>query len=217
VYGPKVNYRETLRDPVTVEGECVRQSGTTGLFAKVAVEFEPYKGDEPISVGRRIKPDALLPVYVDAAERGIRGALQSGDLGYPVINVRATVVGGQMDQQFSNEVAFEAAGANAVNQALKGNMVLLEPVMHLEVTVPEEFVGAVTADLGARRAEIDEHLIRGKLHVIEARVPLAKMFDYADKVRSLTQGRAGYTMEPHAYAPAPDEVLHAHLHGGEFG
>src|SRR5262249_39767781 len=144
-----------------------------------------------------------------AAEHGIRGALQSGDLGYPVINVRVVLLGGALDQQFSNEIAFEAAGADAVNRALKDNVVLLEPVMHLEVTVPEEYLGPVTAAPNARRAEITEMHARGKLRVIEALVPLAKTFDYSEKVRSLTQGRADWTMEPHAYAPAPDEVLRA--------
>jgi elongation factor G len=99
--------------------------------------------------------------------------------------------------------------------ALRDNIVLLEPVMHLEVTVPEEYLGAVTADLGARHADIREVLVRGKLRVIEALVPLARVFDYADKVRSLSQGRASATMEPSAYAEAPAEVLRALLHPEE--
>src|SRR5262249_10465302 len=148
--------------------ECVKQAGTAGLFAKVNVEFEPSKGAQSIVVESRLKPDILLPAYVAAAEKGIRGAAFSGELGFPVINVRAVIVGGKMDVQFSNDVAFEAAGADAVNRALKGNMVLLEPVMHLEVTVPEEFLGAVAADLNARRAVISQLLTRGKLRVIEA-------------------------------------------------
>ncbi len=113
----------------------------------------------------------------------------------------------------SNEVAFQAAGADAVNRALKNNIVLLEPVMRLEVTVPEEFLGAVASDLNARRAEITTMMSRGKLRVVEALAPLARMFDYSDKVRSLTQGRASWTMEPHAYAPAPPEVLRGFLGG----
>jgi elongation factor G len=204
---PRVSYRETLRNAVEVEGEFVKQAGTTGWFAKVRVVFEPAQEEQPITVASRLKPDMLLPAYVAAAEQGIRGALQSGELGYPVMNVRATIVKGEMDLQLSNEVAFQAAGQDAVNKALRGNIVLLEPVMHLEVTVPEEYLGPVTADLNARRAEITQILTRGKLRVITALVPLARMFDYSDKVRSLTQGRAGWTMEPHAYAAAPDEVL----------
>ncbi|HMC90668.1 MAG TPA: elongation factor G, partial [Gemmataceae bacterium] len=142
--------------------------------------------------------------------------LQSGELGYPVINVQATIVKGQMDQEMSNEVAFQAAGADAVNKALKDNFVLLEPVMRLEVTVPEEYLGPVTADLNGRRAEIEQLFTRGKLRVIEAIVPLARMFDYSDKVRSLSQGRAGWTMEPHAYRPAPEETLRGLLGTSDF-
>jgi elongation factor G len=204
---PRVSFRETLRDAIRVTGECVRQAGTTGLFAKVVVEFEPFKGEQPVTVAHRLKPDVLLPAYLAAAEQGIRGALESGDLGFPVLNVKATVVGGEMEEQFSNETAFMQAGADAVHKALRENIVLLEPVMRLEVTVPEEFLGPITADLNARRAQISDVLLRGKLRVVLAVVPLRQMFDYADKVRSLSQGRASSTMEPFEYQPAPDEVL----------
>jgi elongation factor G len=213
---PRVSYRETLARSIRVEGECVKQAGTAGLFAKISAEFEPIGGNEPNAVRNRAKPEALLPAFLAAAEQGIRGALQSGDLGYPVINVRATILDGKMDAQFSNEVAFEAAGADAVNKALRDNAVLLEPVMHLEVTVPEEYLGPVTADLNARRAEITEVLARGKLRVIEARIPLAQTFDYSENVRSLSQGRADWTMEPHSYAPAPPDILRSFF-GGEEG
>jgi elongation factor G len=207
---PLVSYRETLRRPVRVTGEF-KQPGATGMFAQVAVDFEPFRSEHPITVESRVSPDSLPAEFVAAAEHGIRGALQSGELGYPVINVKGTILRGQMDQQFSNEMAFEAAGADAVNQALKDNVVLLEPVMHLEVEVPEEFLGSVTADLNARRAEISELLTRGKWRVIEALVPLARTFDYSEKVRSLTQGRASWTLEPHSYVPAPPDVLRGFL------
>ncbi|HLJ94527.1 MAG TPA: elongation factor G [Gemmataceae bacterium] len=213
---PRVSYRETLRNPIEVEGECVRQAGTTGLFAKVKVAFEPAQDEQPITVSSRLKPDILPPAYVTAAEQGIRGALHSGELGYPVINVRATILGGTMDLELSNEVAFQAAGANAVHQALRDNITLLEPVMHVEVTVPEEYLGPVTADLNARRAEITQLVARGKLRMVAALVPLARMFDYSDKVRSLTQGRAGWTMEPHSYAAAPEEVLRQLFGSSDF-
>jgi elongation factor G len=206
---PRVSYRETLKHAVTTEGECVRQAGTAGLFARVSVELSPAKANQTVKVSNRVPDETLPPNFIAAAEQGIRGALQSGELGYPVINVQAVLVGGEMDQQFSNEVAFEAAGADAVNKALRDNVVLLEPVMHLEVTVPEEYLGAITADMNARRAEITEVHARSKLRVIEALVPLAKTFDYSEKVRSLSQGRADWTMEPHSYAPAPPGVLDA--------
>jgi elongation factor G len=142
--------------------------------------------------------------------------LQSGELGYPVIDVQATITAAQVQPDLSNDIAFQAAGADAVHQALRGNMVLLEPVMRTEVTVPEDYLGPVSADLNARRASISELLTRGKLRVIEALVPLRLMFDYSDKVRSLTQGRAGWTMEPAAYAPVPDDVLRQMLNPDNF-
>jgi elongation factor G len=210
---PRVSYRETVRQPIEVEGECVRQAGTAGLFAKLKVHVERVHGEQPITVVSRVPPDKLLPEYLAAAEQGIRGALLSGDLGYPVIDVRVTILDGQMDQQFSSDVAFQAAGTDAIHKALRDNIILLEPVMHCEVTVPEEYLGPVTADLNARRADISQVLVRGKLRTIEARVPLSRMFDYSDTVRSLSQGRAGWTMEPEAYAPVPEEFMRG-LHEG---
>ncbi|MSR31236.1 MAG: elongation factor G [Gemmataceae bacterium] len=208
---PRVSYRESLKSPLRVEGECIRQTGATGLFAKLTVSFAPWippsRDADPIRVTHKLKPGDLPPLLLEAAETGIRMGLQSGELGYPVINVQATIEGAKMDEQLSNEVAFQVAGNQTVQLALKNNMELLEPVMKLEVTLPEEYLGPITADLNARRAEIREIHAQGKLRVVEAIVPLAKMFDYADKVRSLSQGRASSTMEPHAYAAAPESVL----------
>ncbi len=215
VYPPRVSYRETIREPRRVVGECVRQAGTSGLFAKVSVNFEPYAGPEPIRVETNVGEDVLSPLFLASAEQGIRGALDSGELGFPVMKVRATIVGGELDEQFSSETAFQAAGADAVHKAMRDNIVLLEPKMALEVTVPEEYLGPITSDLNARRAEITEIHARGRLRVVEATVALRQMFDYADKVRSLSQGRASSTMEPFAYEAAPDEVLRALLHPDE--
>jgi elongation factor G len=212
---PRVSYRETLRAPVTVEGEMARHGPGGGLFAKVRVVFEPHRGDESVVVTSRAGPEELTPLFVAAAEQGIRGALASGELGYPVMNVRAAIVGGEMDPQLSNEIAFQAAGADAVHKAMRGNMVLLEPWMRLEVTVPEEYLGPITGDLSARRAEINKLENRNRVCQVEALVPLAKVFDYAGEVRSLSQGRASSSMEPYAYRPAPDDVLRALLHPDE--
>jgi elongation factor G len=123
-----------------------------------------------------------------------------------VINVRAIIEHAEFDEQLSNEAAFQAAGADAVHQAMRSNFVLLEPVMRLEVSVPEEYFGPISADLNARRGEIQETHVRGSLRIIEALVPMEKLFDYSDKVRSLSQGRASATMEPHSYRPAPDDA-----------
>jgi len=202
---PRVSYRETVRRHARAEGEGNARAATANLFAKVVVEVEPCKGEQAVTVVNQLPPDRLPPEFAAAAERGIRGALQSGEIGYPLINVKATIRDGQLDPELSTEMAFEVAGGDAVNRAIKDNVVLLWPVMRLEVTVPEEFLGPVTGDLRARRADITQTIPRGKLHVIEAEVPLARMFDYSEKVRSLTQGRASWTMEPSAYAEAPEE------------
>jgi elongation factor G len=204
---PLVSYRETLNKSARVWGECIRQTGGNPLFARVQIAFEHFRGEQPITIINSVGSEKLPPLFAHAVEQGIRSALQSGEVGYPVIDVKATILDAETHATDSNEVAFQASAADAVNQALKDNITLLEPVMHLEVTVPDAYLGPVTADLNARRAEITEMHSRGNLRVIEALVPLARMFDYADAVRSLSQGRATYTMEPHRYAPAPDEVL----------
>jgi elongation factor G len=211
---PRVSYRETLKKSIKTQGECVKQTGTTGLFAKVSVDFEPIAVEKGVDVVNKIPAEMLPGELMAAVEQGIRFALQSGELGYPVIGVKATLRSAQMQEGVSNDIAFQAAGADAVNRALKGNMTLLEPVMRTEVMVPEEYLGPVTADMNARRAEIREVITRGKLRVIEALVPLAKMFDYSDKVRSLTAGRATWTMEPSAYAPVDAETRRQMESGG---
>jgi elongation factor G len=212
---PRVSYRETIRTAKTVTGECIKQASQAGLFAKLHVAFEPYKGEESIVVESRLPPDALPPLFVAAAEQGVRGALDSGELGFPVMNVKAVILNGEMDEQLSNDTAFAAAGADAVHRAMHDNIVLLEPWMKLEVTVPDEFLGPVTSDLTARRAEINKLENRDGVCTVETIVPLSRMFDYADKVRSLSQGRASSSMEPYRYRPAPEDVLRALLHPEE--
>ncbi|MFN4259538.1 MAG: elongation factor G [Gemmataceae bacterium] len=200
---PYVSYRETLRQPRLVQG------GVPRLETYVEVYFEPVRSTtaaapEVVEAG----DVAHVPKPLrEAALQGVKGSLLSGDLGFPVINVRAEIRGYTLHPELSTEVAVQAAGADAVLKALKDNAVLLEPVMALEVTIPEDYLGPVSADLNARRATITEMHTRGNLRVLEALIPLAKMFDYSDKIRSLTQGRASWTMEPHAYEPAPDEVM----------
>jgi elongation factor G len=203
---PRVSYRETLKKAIKLEGECVKQAGTTGLFAKVTVDFGPIAVEQGVVVVNQIADEAMPAEFTLAAEQGIRYALQSGELGYPVIGVKATMRSAQMQEELSSEVAFQAAGADAVHKALKGNMTLMEPVMQTEVTIPEEYLGPVTGDMQARRAMMGEILVRGKLRVVQALVPLAKMFDYSDRIRSLTQGRASWTMAPSAYAPVDPEA-----------
>ena len=209
---PQVSYRETLKRGITVVGECDRMIGGKNVFARVTAEFAVRKADQPVTVMNKLKPNALPAPFPDVIVRGLKSALQSGGLGYPVLDVHATLIDATFDPERSTEPAYEAAAADAVAKAFsRENMQLLEPWMKLCVTVPDESMGNVFAYLLARRGEIDRQASNGRLTEIEARVPLVKMFDYADDLRSLTQGRAGSTMEPHAYAPAPDDVLRSFL------
>ena len=207
---PRVSYRETLRRPIRLWGECSRVVAGNTISAKVELALVHLHSSQPITIVNKLpeaKRAALSPAFLTAIEQGIRGGLSSGEVGYPVIDVQVTICDVHVHDTDSTEVAFQIAATDAVTRALRDNITLLEPVMHLEVTVPEQFLGPVTADLQARRAEISELTSRGNLRTIVAQAPLAAMFDYADAVRSLSQGRASYTMEPRRYAPAPDEVL----------
>jgi elongation factor G len=202
---PRVNYRETLKSSVTTEGECVRQN--PAMFAKLFVRFERATREQPTSVVNRVSPEKLPPLLAAAAERGVKFGLQSGEVGYPVMNVHATIVDAQVDPALSKDEAFEFAGADAVQKALRSNIVLLEPIMRVEVQVPDEFFGPISADLNAKGAHIERTDQRNRWWTIDALVPLSKMFDYAEQARSLSQGRASSTMEPHSFGPAPPEVL----------
>jgi elongation factor G len=214
---PRVSYRETVGAEKAVEGVFDRVIGSTAVTARVGLAVRPAAGEKQVPIHYAITPGEFAPGTIAALEQAVRGALESGLLGYPVINVAVTVTALADNSAVPpalNELAVQAAAADAVNQALRDNMVLLEPIMHVEVHVPEESLGPVTADLSARRAEIDHTAPRGKWWVVEARAPLAKMFDYADKLRSLSQGRASSSMEPHSYREAPPEVLQSFFEGG---
>jgi elongation factor G len=216
---PLVSFRETVRTALRAEGEFDRVIGGTATRAKVTLTLKPDAGDKHLPIDYAIDRATVNPTIAAALEQGIRGALESGQIGYPVINVRAIVEGLTDSPEVApsnNEIAVQAAAADAVNRAMRDNMALLEPIMRVEVAVPEESLGPVTADLSARRAEIQASSPRGKWWVVVALAPLRTMFDYADALRSLSQGRASSTMEPHSYAAAPDEVLKAILEGGAY-
>ena len=204
---PRVSYRETVKGRARAWGECIHQTGGHGLFAKVEVEIEPHKDEQSVTVESRIKPGVIPAEFIPVIESALHDEARSGGtLGYPMIDVKITLLSGVSHETDSSDPAFRAAAADAFRKAIhEAGMLLLEPIMRLEVVVPDEYFGDVIADLNSRRAEIADTHARGKLRVIEARVPLDRMFGYASSVRSLSQGRASYTLEPHAYAPAPDE------------
>ncbi|GIW85793.1 MAG: elongation factor G [Isosphaeraceae bacterium] len=210
---PRVSYRETIQKAVHgVQGQCIRQVGGAGLFAKVTLDVEPEpqpKGQPTVRFVNAIKGGVIPSAFYPAIEQSIREAARSGgQTGYPLVDLKVTLVDGQAHEVDSNELAFRFAAADAFDRAIReAGPVLLEPVMKLEVVTPEEYLGDIMADLLARRCEITNTHERGRLRVIDAKAPLESMFGYSTAVRSLSQGRASYSMEPLEYAPAPDAKL----------
>jgi elongation factor G len=203
---PRVSYREMLRSPRTVEVE-VRQVGQREVFAWLKVEFTNHRSPAPVTVANFVPSESLPAAFGYAAEEGLRDALQTGEFGFPMINVQAKVLEARFDPQLSSEDAFTRAAVEAYRDATRGNVQLLEPIMRVRVTTPAEFLGNVIGDLAQHRGQVErQESIGGDLFEVEAFVPLAELFDYADRVRSLSQGRAASTMEPHSYEPAPDKV-----------
>jgi len=208
---PKVAYKETILASAQAEGRFIRQTGGRGQFGVVVLVVEPFEpdpGEEPISFEDATKGGVVPREYIPSVARGVRDAASSGPLaGYPMLNIRVKLIDGKHHPVDSSDIAFQQAGALGFNAAVeKANPVFLEPMMRLQVTTPQEYLGAVTGDLNSRRAEICEMEQRGRYRVLTAIVPLAEMFGYTTRLRSLTQGRATSTMEPHSYAPAPAQV-----------
>jgi len=204
---PRVAYKETIKAATTARGQLIKQTGGRGQYAKVTIRVEPDPGTMRVRFEDKVRGGAIPRQFIAAVEEGIQESAASGPLwGYPLINVVVTLTDGDFHEVDSSDVAFNAAASQALTKAVEqAGLVLLEPVMRLEVVLPEQYLGDVLADLNNRRAEISEIKARGKLRFIEGRVPLATMFGYATAVRSVTQGRASFTMEPLAYAPVPEQ------------
>jgi elongation factor G len=209
VHKPRVSYRESVRKAVEAEGVCHRQTAGESHYAKVRIRLEPSSGGEAVSVVNTLKPDRLPEAMVAVLEQTLRDEAQAGGiLGHPLMNVRLSVLDVDFRAGETTEEAVREAAAVAVREALQaGGIVLLEPIMKLEVTTPDQFLGNIQADLNARRAMIVNSERRGHLSVLEAHVSLAQMFGYSTQVRSLSQGRATYSMEPLKYSEAPPDVL----------
>ena len=185
-------------------------------FARLTIRMEPFAADPrseypaaPIAVPTSEAAAGLPPEYLTAAMEVLGELGQGGGmLGFPLMHVKMTVLGGETHETESNELAFRLAAADAFNKGLReAGMVLLEPIMSIEVNVPDENLGDIVSDLQQRRAIITRTQSRGNATVIEAQAPLASLFGYANAMRSLSQGRATCTMEPASYGPAPQEVL----------
>jgi len=209
VHNPRVSYRETVGKAVRVTGRCRRAMGGQQLSAEVAISLEPFEGGAtPVVVVPAPEQNLPAEFLAAASEVLVEHGTGGGLLGFPLMHVKITVLGGRVHETESNELAFRLAAADAFNKALReAGILLLEPIMRLEVTTPEDSLGEIVSDLQQRRALITHTHTRGKNTVIDAHAPLAELFGYSSAMRSLTQGRATCTMEPCSYGPAPPDVL----------
>jgi elongation factor G len=204
---PQVAYKETITRAARTEGRYIKQSGGSGEFGVVKIEVEPGPPGSGFVFENALKGQAIPREYVPAIREGCEGATQSGELaGYPVVDVKVRLLDGQAHDVDSSERSFKIAGSLAMREALReGRPVLLEPLMSVEVVAPAEFVGVVQGDLNARRGSITGLEARAGAQVVGALVPLAQMFGYVNALRSMTQGRATYTMQFSRYSQVPDE------------
>ncbi|MDQ3413234.1 MAG: elongation factor G, partial [Chloroflexota bacterium] len=202
---PQVAYKETITVPIRAEGRHIRQSGGKGQYGHVIVEFAPQERGVGYEFVDKIVGGSIPREYISPVDQGIRESmLTGGQAGFPVVDLKATLVDGSYHDVDSSEMAFKIAGSLAVKEAIRrGKPAILEPVMEVEVTTPDEFMGDVIGDLNARRGQIQGMEERAGAQVVRAFVPLASMFGYATDLRSATQGRAVYSMQFDHYAPLP--------------
>jgi elongation factor G len=205
---PQVAYKESISTSSDARTKFVKQTGGRGQYAHVVINVEPNRGGDDFIFENKIVGGAIPKEYIPAVEQGVRNAMSGGVIaGYPMVGVRVALVDGSFHEVDSSEIAFKMAGSLAFKEAAhKANPVLLEPIMDVEVVVPQEYMGDVMSDLNSRRGKIGGMYQRADAQVIAARVPLAKMFGYATDLRSLTQGRAVYTMQFSRYEDLPANV-----------
>jgi elongation factor G len=205
---PQVAYKETIRKGVEQQGRFIRQTGGRGQYGDVWIKLEPQAPGTGFEFVDAIKGGSIPREYIPAVEKGVREATENGALaGYPIVDVKVTLFDGSYHDVDSSEIAFKIAGSMAFKEAArKASPVLLEPIMSVEVVVPEEFMGDVIGDISARRGKVLGMDTRPAAQAIDARVPLAEMFGYATDLRSMTQGRATYTMQFSHYEPVPAAV-----------
>ena len=206
---PQVSYKETIRNKVKVEGKFIRQSGGRGQYGHVWLEMEPLEPGKGIEFESKIVGGVVPKEYIKPIEEGVREAAETGVLaGYPVIDFKATLVDGSYHEVDSSEMAFKIAGSMAFKEGCKqAKSVILEPIMKVEITVPEEYMGDVIGDVNSRRGRLEGMEPEGGNQVIRAFIPLSEMFGYATDLRSKTQGRGTYSMEPSHYEEVPKSVL----------
>ena len=205
VGAPQVAYKETIRKAVDQETKYSRQTGGKGQYGHVKIHVEPNESGKGYEFENKVVGGAIPKEYIPAVDAGIRGAMLSGTVaGYPVVDVKVTLYDGSYHEVDSSEMAFKIAGSMAFKEAMrKADPTLLEPIMKVSVIVPEEYMGDVIGDISARRGQIQGYEMRAGAQQIDAFVPLAEMFGYATDLRSRTQGRGQYTMEPSHYIELP--------------
>lgn len=208
VGNPQVAYRETIKNTAKAEGKYIRQSGGRGQYGHCLLRVDTKNRGEGFEFLNEITGGSIPREFIPAIEKGVIEALENGILaGYPVVDLSVAVYDGSFHDVDSSEIAFKIAGSMAVQEACKqGTLVLLEPIMKMEVTTPEDFMGDVIGDLSSRRAQILNTEIRAKTRIITALVPLAEISRYATILRSITQGRASYYMEPSHYDEVPSQI-----------
>jgi elongation factor G len=212
VGAPQVAYRETIRKPVgRVEGKFIRQSGGKGQYGHVVIDLEPGEPGTGFEFISKIVGGVVPKEYIPPIEQGIKETCESGILaGYPVIDLKVTLVDGSYHDVDSSEMAFKIAGSIAIKDAvMKASPVLLEPMMKVEVEVPEDYIGSIIGDLNSRRGQIEGQTVEMGIAKVTAKVPLAQMFGYATDIRSKTQGRGVFTMEFSHYEEVPRNVAEA--------
>jgi elongation factor G len=205
---PQVAYRETIKKAQEAESKYIRQTGGRGQYGHVVLTVEPQEPGKGYEFVNKIVGGVIPREYIPAIDKGIKEAMTSGVLaGYPVVDIKVTVTDGSFHEVDSSEMAFKIAGSMAFKDACKkANPVILEPIMRTEVVVPEEYMGDVIGDLNSRRGKISSMDSKNKVQHIKANVPLADMFGYSTSLRSLTQGRGNYSMEPSHYEEVPKQI-----------
>ena len=217
VGAPQVAYKETISATVEQEGKYIRQSGGRGQYGHVFIKYEPLPPGGGFEFVNAIKGGAIPAEFISPSEKGVKEALTKGVLaGYPLIDLRATLFDGSFHEVDSSDIAFQIAASEATREGCrKAKAVLLEPIMKIEVTVPEQYLGEVMGDLSSRRAQISGTEARGNAQAIGATVPLAEVFGYATTLRSLTSGRGTFNIEPSHYERVPESVASKIISGGK--
>jgi elongation factor G len=218
VGAPQVAYKESIKVEAEGEGKYIRQSGGRGQYGHCWLRIKPKARGEGFEFVDAIKGGAIPAEFIKAIEKGVKETLENGILlGYPVVDMEVTVYDGSYHDVDSSEVAFKIAASKALQAASKkAEITLLEPIMKVEVTTPSEFMGDVIGDLSAKRAQIMGTEERGKATIVLAMVPLAELSGYSTTIRSMSQGRASYYMEPSHYEEVPRNIIEAMLAKSTF-